>query len=252
MKARHIAALLLAQTFLCAGEPAVQKGLPAGLISRQAPKAWLGLQVSKPDQTITAHLPSLPPGVGFVVVSLDAGGPAEAAGLQELDILWKFDDQMLINEAQLATLLRLSKPGEEIMLSGFRAGKHLEVKLKLGEAPALTHPFGGEFVEAAVLPGVCAGPMRVVNVSQKSASFTAEEGNATVRRDGDVYKIRIEDADKKLIHEGELTKDGGLDKIPEDWRRKIQVLCRTLDQALDGTMMPGRQPRPRVVPPLPE
>ncbi len=249
MKPSYIAILLLAQTFCSAAEPAGAKGLPAGLVSRLAPKAWLGLQVSKPDQAITAQLPSLPQGVGFVVVSLDAGGPAEAAGLQELDILWKFGDQMLINEAQLATLLRLSKPGEEVAISGFRAGKHLEVKLRLGDAPPQPQTFGGEIVEAAVLPGVHVGPMRVVNLSQKNASFTAEEGTATVHREGDVYKIRIEDPKNQLLHEGELTKDGGLDKIPEAWRRKVQVLCRTLDQALDGTMMPARQPRPRVVPP---
>ncbi len=250
MKPIHIAVLLLAQTIWSAAEPAGPKGLPAGLVSRQAPKAWLGLQVSKPDQASAAQLPSLPPGVGFVVVSLDAGGPAETAGLQELDILWKFGDQMLVNEAQLATLLRLSKPGEEVAISGFRAGKHLEVKLKLGDAPSAPLPFGGDFVEAAVLPGVHVGPMRVVNVSQKNASFTADEGTATVHREGDVYKIRIEDPKNQVIYAGELTKDGGLDKIPEGWRRKVQVLCRTLDQALDGTMVSGRQPRPRVVPPV--
>ena len=71
-----------------------------------------------------------------MVKSIDDGGPAQAAGLTEFDLLWKIGDQMLVNEAQLATLLRLSKPGEEVILAGFRGGKPLEVKLKLGEAPA--------------------------------------------------------------------------------------------------------------------
>ncbi|MES2661601.1 MAG: S1C family serine protease [Verrucomicrobiota bacterium] len=253
MKPSHIITLLLAQTLLSAAEPTELKGLrPASL--NQAPRAWLGLQVSKPDATTTAHVPLLPPGVGFVVKSLDEGGPAQTAGLQQFDLLWKFGDQMLVNEAQLATLLRLAKPGEEVAISGFRAGKPLEVKLKLGDAPPVVMPFGGDFVEAAVLPGVCAGPMRVVNVSEKIASFkedefTENERTATVQRDKDVYLIKIQGPKNQIIYEGELSKDGGLDKIPENWRRKIQVLCRTLDQAIDGNMATERQPRPRVVPP---
>jgi len=249
MKTSFIIALLLLPVVVSADESRKSKERHHGLFSSQAPRAWLGLSVSKPDETITAHVPSLPQGVGFVVNSLDAGGPAENAGLQDFDLVWKLGDQMLINEAQLAALLRLAKPGEEVLVSAFRGGKPLEVKLTLGEAPAMKPSFGGEFAEAAILPGVCGGPMRVVNVSEKSASFTADEGTATVQRDGEVFKIRIDGPENKLIYEGELSKDSGLDQIPESWRRKIQVLCRTLDQAIGGNMLSGRQPRPRVVPP---
>ena len=248
MKSSFVIALLLAHAGLSVAEQPAAKS-PRVAHSNQAPKAWLGLQLTKPDETITAHVPSLPQGVGFVVNSIDSGGPAESAGLQELDLLWKLGDQMLINEAQLATLLRLSKPGQEVVISGFRGGKPLEVKLKLGEAPANGPSFGRDFVEAAVLPGVCPGPTSIVKVFDKTASFTADEGTATVHRDGDVYKIKIQHPENGLIYEGELTKDGGLDQIPESWRRKIQVLCRTLDRALDGRMSTEREPRARVVPP---
>lgn len=249
MKSRFIIALLLAPAFVSAAEPSVSKDSRPALLSNQAPRAWLGVDVSKPDQSITAHLPTLPQGVGFVVNSLDSGGPAEVAGLRAFDLLWKFGDQMLINEAQLATLLRLSKPGQEVVISGFRGGKPLEVKLTLGDAPVRSRAYGGEFAEAAILPGACSGPMRVVNLFEKSASFTTDEGTATVHRDGEVYKIKIVDSDGKSIFGGDLSKDHGLDQIPEGWRRKIQVLCRSLDHALDGSMMSGRQPRPRVNPP---
>ena len=248
MKPSLIVALLLAQPWVAVADPLLPKP-PRPVLSSQAPRAWLGLHVVKPDETITAHVPSLPQGVGFVINSLDAGGPAEAGGLRELDLLWKFGDQMLINEAQLATLLRLAKPGEEVVISGFRGGKPLEVKLKLGEAPALATPISGDFVEAAVLPGACEGPIRVVKVFEKTASFSDDEGSATVHREGDAYQIRILDPSGKLIHEGELTKDGGLDQIPEAWRRRIQGLCRSLDKAINGDAASGREPRPRVVPP---
>lgn len=217
----------------------------------QAPRAWLGLRLSKPDETVTAHIPSLPPGVGFIVKSIDASGPAEASGLREMDLIWKIGDQMLVNEAQLATLLRLSKPGDEIVLAGFRGGKPLEVTLKLGESPALARPFPGEMVEAAVLPGICHGPMRVVNVAEKSASFTTEDGTAVVRREGTVFKVKIQGAGDSRLFDGDVSTDADFAQIPEAWQTKVRVLCRTLEQALDGKMVPQRQPRPRVVPPAP-
>ncbi len=251
MKPSLIISLLIAQSLFSSAEspvPRTPQPRPSPMATR-APRAWLGLQVAKPDETITAHVPSLPPGIGFLVKSIDDGGPADTAGLIEFDLLWKIGDQMLVNEAQLATLLRLFKPGEEVVISGFRGGKPLEVKLELGEAPVLQKPFPGEMVEAAILPGACGGPMRVVNVAEKSASFSADEGKAVVRRDGEIFKVEIVGLTGSKIFEGDLSPDENLDKIPEEWRRRIQVLCRSLDQALDGRILPQRQPRPRVVPP---
>ncbi|MES2476519.1 MAG: PDZ domain-containing protein [Verrucomicrobiota bacterium] len=247
MKRGLLIALMLAPAGLQAAEPAEKQA--SAPQCHEAPRAWLGLRLSKPDEAIRAHLPALPSGVGFVVDAVDASGPAETAGLRALDLLWKFGDQMLINEAQLATLLRLASPGEEVAISGFRAGQPLEVKLRLGVAPPSRHSLKGELTEAAILPDACAGPMRVVNVSEKVASFTADEGSASVQWDGRVYQVRIDGPDAKPVFTGELVRDGRLDAVPESWRRKIQVLCRTLDQAITGSESSTRQPRPRVVPP---
>ncbi len=127
MKPSLIAAVLLGTAWFASAQP-VASGADAVIAPQPAPRAWLGLRVAKPDKSITVHVPSLPPGIGFVVISTDEGGPARAAGIREYDLLWKLGDQMLVNEAQLAALLRLSKPGDEVVLSGFRGGKPLEVK----------------------------------------------------------------------------------------------------------------------------
>jgi hypothetical protein len=249
MKPCLIAALLLGPF----GWAAVQAGDPgaAGLSAPQpAPRAWLGIQIAKPDPSVTVHVPSLPQGIGFMVVSTDEGGPARQAGILEFDLLWKLGDQMLVNEAQLAALLRLSKPGDEVILSGFRGGKPLSVKLKLGEAPAKQKPFPDDVVDAAILPGDCGVPMRIVNVSQKSASFSADEGRAVVRHEGDGYLVKINGVKNEEIYAGQLASHDELDKIPEAWRRRVLVLCRTLDQTMEGGDAPERQPRPRVIPPV--
>jgi len=214
-----------------------------------APRAWLGLQVSKPDATLTAQLPSLPPGIGFVVRSIDADGPASEAGLREFDILWKIGDQMLVNEAQLAALLRLRQPGEEITLSGFRAGKPLDVTVKLGATPATSPPFPGELVDAVMLQGGCGGPMRVVNRAEQTATYSTEDGSAEVRRENSVYHVTILDSDGGAIYQGQLSSGSDIKDVPREWRRRVGALCRGLDHVLDGHLAAPRQPRPRVVPP---
>ncbi len=214
-----------------------------------APRAWLGLEVSKPDETITSHIPALPPGFGFVIRRISENGPAAAAGLEDFDVIYKIGDQMLVNEGQLAALLRLSNPGDEISISGFRGGKAIEVKLKLGLAPPSKRKFPGDLVDAAILPGECGGPMRVINVAQKLASYSTDEGSAEVRRDGDSYKVSIRNPEESVVFEGEIPADGNLSAIPKDWQRRVHALRRGLDHALEGRMMPSRQPRPRVVPP---
>ncbi len=241
MKLLLLISCLFVPGFLCADSIPQLKPVP--------PRAWLGLEVTKPDATITAHLPSLPPGIGFVVRSIDKDGPAAAAGLQELDILWRIGDQMLVNEGQLAVLLRLSKPGDEIKFAGFRSGKPLDVTLKLGEVPASKNTFPGNLLDAAILPIECGGPMRVVNVSEKTASYTTDEGRAEVRRDGPVYHVKINAPGGEVIHEGNLPPNGSLEQIPAQWKRRVEALRRGLDHALDGRITPNRQPRPRVVPP---
>jgi hypothetical protein len=143
----------------------------------------------------------------------------------------------------------LSKPGDQVSLAGFRAGKPMEVQLTLGETPISNQPFPLDLVESSILPGGYNGPIRVVNVAEKLATYSTEEGRAEVRREGEICKVKIEGPQGEAIFTGDLPKDGSLDSVPELWRRRVQALRRGLDQALDGRMMIHRQPRPRVVPP---
>jgi len=251
MKTWWVIAFLAGQSWSFAEQPAENKApVPVPLAhTPQPPHAWLGLQVAKPDDALTAQVSALPPGIGFVIRAVNAGGPAQAAGLLESDLLWKLGDQMLVNEGQLAALLRLAKPGEEITLAGFRNGKPLEVKLKLGDAPVMKRPFLGDLADSAILPGDCGGPMRVIHVADRLASYSTDEGRAVVRLEGTLYKVKINGPHDEVVYEGDLPTDGNLDSIPESWRRRIHALRRGLDHALDERMMPSRPPRPRVVPP---
>lgn len=247
MKQALLALLILAQVPHADAEAGEEPLAVPQDLSTAAPRTWLGLKVEKLDESVAAQVAELPPGFGFLVKSLEKDGPAHKAGLKELDILWKFRDQMLVNESQLVALLRLAKPGEEISLSVFRAGKPLEIKVALGESPAVEQPVPGQ--TAAVDTDAAGVPTRVVNVSDRTASFSAEEGNAVVWNDNGVFHVRITGPKDEILHEGAVSREGKGDGVPEGWQERVVVLCRTLDQSLSGNLLPPRQPRPRVVVP---
>lgn len=212
-----------------------------------APRAWFGIQVDKPEGTIAAQLPDLPRGIGFVVRSVTAGGPAENAGIREHDLVWKLGDQLLVNEGQLAALLRLRKPGETEKVSLFRGGKAVEMTVVFGEAPKPQSFIMGS-AERTIFPAE-SGPMRVVNLAQKLASYSNEEGKAEVRKDDSGFRIIITKNDGSRVFEGGLNTQDDFSKLPDRWVRRAFALRRGLQQALASPVAPPRQPRPRIAAP---
>lgn len=210
---------------------------------------WLGFRVSKPDEATRAHLPDLPAGIGFVILTVDAKGPAEACGLQPLDVVWKFGDQLLVNEAQLVTLLRLKKPGDVVSFSVFRSGRALEVPMTLGAFP-LNRPLGiGPELDSAIIPGE--GPRwHSVNPENRTATLVTEGGKVVLKRnsDGSGYELEVRDGSDGLVFNGNLPANGDTAAVPEEWRKKVCVVRKGLDNVLDGKMENVRAPRPRVVP----
>ncbi|MES2923651.1 MAG: hypothetical protein V4819_18995 [Verrucomicrobiota bacterium] len=202
---------------------------------------------SEPSQVAVTSPAAAPSGLVLVSKSdriesvTDEGWREDSEGSTMHAVRIKGVQENEVRDKETGMLVRISEPREEILM------------MPVGEfykAPVLKKPLSGEMVEAATLPPASNGPVRVVNVAEKSASFSANEGCAVVRRDGDLYKVKITGSKDEVIFEGSLSQDGNLDKLPVDWHRRIQVLCRTLDQALDGSMMPQRQPQPRLVPPV--
>jgi len=257
MQFRHSFLLFATLVVACLGEDADPKApmpvpmptpIPLPTPAARSGAAWLGFSVSKPDPAGAAQLPALPPGIGFVIQTVTPGGPAELAQLQPADVLWKFGDQMLVNKGQLATLLNLKSPGDEVTLAIFRNGKSTDVRVKLGEAPADRREVARDMIDATILSDDDV-PKRIITILDRTATFSNNDGSALIRREGESYKVIITGADKTVVFDGTLPAEGSLDGIPTDWRRRICVLRRSLDHALESRMVPVRAPRPRVVPP---
>ena len=61
------------------------------------------------------------------------GGPADKAGIKENDILVSIDGKVIDEDHSITSLLRTYKPGDTITIKLLRAGKELQVQVKLGE-----------------------------------------------------------------------------------------------------------------------
>lgn len=249
MKLGSIFFAVLITGAMAMGQQVAEPQLPPPLLAPTG-RPWLGLKLAKVDPSFSAQIQALPMGVGFMVKGVDPDGPAEVAKLHAFDVLWKMDGQLLINEAQLATLLGLHKPADEVTLAVFRGGQPLELKMKLGDMPVGKDSFSTELAEAAILPGEF-GPMRVVNVSDRTATYSTDEGKVVLRKEGEAYLVVISNPREEIIFQGDVTGKDAADAIPEAWRRRVLALKRGLDHQIHGVMDPVRAPRPRVVPVAP-
>lgn len=92
---------------------------------------YLGVETGRVSPTVAAQL-GITERTGLTVLRVIEDSPA-AGVLQQHDILTKFNDQILVNEPQLAVLVRSMKPGDEVTLTFLRGAKETKARVKLGE-----------------------------------------------------------------------------------------------------------------------
>jgi hypothetical protein len=210
--------------------PMPQQGSTKAAVISPLPQqsTWLGFEVLRADGAVRAQLPKLPKGVGFIVCKVDEVGPAHNAGMQAMDVLWKFDDQLLINEVQLDALMQLRKVGEKVQLTIFRAGEEKVLEAQLGAVPQdrpIVGPTIASIQHPTQIPQLT--PARAVDVNTRTARL--EDGNAVVE-----MELREEGAWLSIIsQEGSSVFDGILTeesekKIPTMWHDQVAALKRTL------------------------
>jgi len=94
-------------------------------------RGWLGVNV----QTVTEDLAEangLKEGVGALVSSVAQDGPAAKAGIQEGDVIVKFDGVRVDNIYDYTYALRSRKPGQQVRITVKRDQQELELLATLG------------------------------------------------------------------------------------------------------------------------
>jgi hypothetical protein len=99
---------------------------------RTGPVTFLGIGAIEVPADVAAQL-TLPPDTGLQIALVLPDSPATKAGLQESDVIQKFEDQILVTPRQFAVLIANRKEGDVVKLSIFRKGAPLEIPVTLGK-----------------------------------------------------------------------------------------------------------------------
>lgn len=209
---------------------AMAAGVCAETPAHDGAQVHLGIGVAKPDKGIYAQLPALPKGCGFILRNVAPSGPAAKAGLKTMDIIWKLDGQLLVNENQMLVLLSHKNPGDEVKLAYFRSGQVNETKvtlMKRNNHPS--HP--AELVISPPVPGEAAMPMRVISYEERSASISDRLGTATLMlREGKPW-LHVENSQGEETFNGYVVESSEIARVPAAWRARLPVLRRSLDES---------------------
>ncbi|MBX3393950.1 MAG: PDZ domain-containing protein [Phycisphaerae bacterium] len=96
---------------------------------------WIGVQFGPLPKPLRAHL-KLSAGVGQMVLNVAEGSPAEAAGIQQYDIITAMDGRESSSDmGAFLDSIRAFAPNETHLLSVIREGAPIEVKLVVGSRP---------------------------------------------------------------------------------------------------------------------
>ena len=120
------------------------------------PTAYIGVFTRPLSDEVRAQT-GLPQGFGLIVEEVMPDSPAQTAGLKQHDILVLLGDQRLVNQDQLAVLVRAEKKDAELVFTVRRLGAEQKITVKVGEKmmpvvfdrdgsrPGVFEPFRGMF-----------------------------------------------------------------------------------------------------------
>ncbi|MFP4540253.1 MAG: S1C family serine protease [Opitutales bacterium] len=98
----------------------------------RGPEPYIGVTIEAVPRALRRYI-DLPDGVGLLLVKIHKDSPAMRAGLQEDDILYRFDDQLIVNFSQFSTLVDLHAAGDVVPVTVLRKGGEVEVELTIEE-----------------------------------------------------------------------------------------------------------------------
>jgi hypothetical protein len=95
----------------------------ARLAPAPAARPLLGVVTDRVSAELRHQLPQLAPGAGLIVRELAPGSAAAKAGVERLDILVAWNDQMLVHPAQLQVLVENARAGDPVTLGFLHRGE---------------------------------------------------------------------------------------------------------------------------------
>jgi serine protease Do len=95
-------------------------------------RGFLGVSVARFGPAVAAEL-GMARATGARVTAIIRGGPAEAAGLREGDVILKLDATAIDDDAHLVNLVALIEVGKKVSLEVFRDGKTIVIPVEVAD-----------------------------------------------------------------------------------------------------------------------
>lgn len=206
---------------------------------------YLGVSTAPAPAVLRRHL-GLAKGVGLIVDAVAPNSPAADAGLKPDDVLHKLNDQLLVNQMQLAVVVRTLRPGDVVRLAVYRDGKPTEVSAALVErdVPPLESmrfgmpefPFGDPRGDAVgphpELPGWGPNGLPFDRLHPPAPGALMNENSAVAWDDGKYHldltvkggrkHLTARDHDGKELYDGPVDTDEQAQALPKDVRDRLQ------------------------------
>lgn len=223
--------------------------------------AYLGITAEPPSPALAAQV-DLPEGVGLVVSFVEAGSPADAAGLKRHDIVHRLGEQILITPHQLKVLIRLHEPKQSVTFQALRKGQPTKIEVALGSCavPATDQQLAGQprmvtaegaLDERAIqaLQQVITQPGQAVMIAGRQMSFSDGQHKLIVRDDRNGRHLRATNRAGEVVFEGYITSRAQRRAMPEEIARKVERLDQLPRM---NTIGPVDGPAPQTAPVAPD
>jgi serine protease Do len=97
-------------------------------------RGWLGVQITPVSKEIAESL-GLPNEKGAFISNINPSGPSKAAGLQEGDVILKFNNNEIFRMTDLPRVVAESDVGSKAVVEVWRKNKLISIEVTLGELP---------------------------------------------------------------------------------------------------------------------
>jgi serine protease Do len=141
-------------------------------------RGWLGVRIQTVTDELATDLSLPPPGTGAFVANVIEGGPAEAAGIEQGDVIVTFDGKSVPDTRGLVRMVAETSVGRDVEVVVWREGERRTVMVNLGqrdaEAIAAAAPPTPDPTEAQDLPalGLSLGAL----TEERRQEFSLDEG----------------------------------------------------------------------------